>query len=130
MRFSSALAHFENGAIIARARWNRDVRENDYNALSFIYMQKTNERGVMPDCMIATGKFEDEDTTILPHPMKKNRANLYSIWLPTVEDMCARDWYVVDLDKKDWQTVCGNFKNYHNNSNNNRNTPAQDSEEG
>jgi len=113
MRFSAALTHFENGALIARARWNRNVEEGKKEALSFIFMNRTNEKFAVPEAMVNTGEFEDGEMTILQHPVKKNSANLLSIWLPTVEDMCAKDWYVVDLRKTDWNAVCGNFRHDH-----------------
>lgn len=113
MRFSNALSHFENGLLIARSRWNRDVKEDDVAGLSFVFLNKSNESSRVPEALVNTGQYDpDSITTVLQHPMKKNRANLFSIWLPTVEDMCAKDWYVVDLSKQDWNIVCGNFRRH------------------
>lgn len=109
MRFSQAFSHFENGAIIARGRWNRDVKKDDLETLSFVYMQKSDDNCRMPQTLLDSGQFEDKEITVMTHPRKKNRANLHSSWLPTVEDLFAKDWYVVDF-QRDWDQVCGQFK--------------------
>lgn len=108
MRFSTALSHFENGALIARVRWNKDVKEDDLKGLSFVYMEHDDNKYKIPEALIDSGRYSENDSVVvLKHPMKKNRADLHSIWLPTVEDMCAQDWYVVDLRQNDWNAICG-----------------------
>ena len=107
MRYSAAQMNLENGALIARVRWNRDVKEGDRAGLSFVYFVTEAERLPIPRTLLEKGFTGHLD--LLPHFRKKNRADMHSIWLPSVEDLCAKDFYVLDL-QKDWGSICGNFR--------------------
>lgn len=112
MRYSAAQSNLENGLLVARSRWNRDVKEGDKAGLAFVYFVSETESLNTPSVLANKG-FEGS-IQMLPHIRKKNRADMHSIWLPSVEDLCAKDWYVVDLSQ-DWNAVIGNFRRKQNN---------------
>jgi len=106
MRFSQAMANFENGAMVARHRWNKDINDGDVNSVSFVMLEKAYTTS-LPQVMEESGFFKVKELTMLNHPCRKNRGDKISIWTPTIEDMMSRDWYVVDFNSKNWEQICG-----------------------
>lgn len=86
LKFGQAVEAIKEGKKIAREGWN--------GRGMFVYYVAGGKYKVQSECI--KGKFEDDLVPYNPYMAIKNVNNTISTWVPSVNDVLAEDWLIVE----------------------------------
>lgn len=98
MSFPMAMAMLQKGAHVARHYWDTVEGDGDWATRKYLYMEKGFPDGVKASAHLAEACGVTEGETIYHEPYIHSRtidSNSFTMWIPTMRDFFATDWYVV-----------------------------------